>query len=41
MGSIGMVNWATGPMPNTAIIGSLEKWVAFSKQTQLEQVLFN
>jgi len=34
-------NWATGPISSTAIIGSLEKWAAFSKITQLEQVLFN
>jgi len=24
-------NWAAGPMPNTSIIGILEKWVAFRK----------
>jgi len=41
MGRIGVVNWAAGPMPNTSIIDSLEKWAAFSRQTQLEQVLFN
>jgi len=29
------------PNASTAIIGSLEKWAAFSKTTQLEQVLFN
>jgi len=34
-------NWAAGPMPNTSIIGILEKWAAFRKTNQLGQVLFN
>jgi len=32
---IGVVNWAAGPMPNTSIIGILEKWAAFCKMIQL------